>query len=384
MGTYEENHRRALNIVWTAAETYHFQPDFLAFSVHHTPELYLNMIIGLVYKHYDFTLLSSFFNKLQNSVLKDTFTDIFWLGLENAVFQRELPNRPILQELRQKHAQSFFSKNTDLSFQQLMVRNGLQHNLQAARWHKVLHESSGLLNPWEKHLFSALEFSATWTTHELIQHMKKIQQNFFILDFQNRQQKIYHIALSARLATYLKKIFPAEIRQMDDVLTKNTVPQCPDTTSSDARHTLIDKACNLLGKQTDIETAAYIEKQFGPSFYSPTQKNYIEKNFCIKNHRNCHLHFTRGPQAGKSTINSMSIIARQQNLAYYNAHKPLYTLTIRLLSARLKNVLHVCNQPLPLPSKHGQLHPPYSGVHFTCKTHVFLQLHRIHLYRISL
>ena len=34
--------------------------------------------------------------------------DLAWLALESAVYQKELPGRPALEELRQDHAREFF------------------------------------------------------------------------------------------------------------------------------------------------------------------------------------------------------------------------------------------------------------------------------------
>ena len=356
MENTQQTQRRALNIVWTAAEDYTFQPDFLAFDAAKKPDLYLNIIIGLVHKHYDAAALSAFFSKLQTSAMKDTFTDILWLGLENAVFQKELPDRPILQNLRTQHAKAFFIRHTDLSLQQLMMRSELRHNLQAARWHTVLGEASGLLNPWEKRLFTALAFPACWDTRKLLKEMQQIQQRFFLLDFQNRPQKIYHFSLPEKLAAFLKKFLPADIRQAENTLniTRNVPVKEPNAPS--AIEPAVSSIRSLLGLQQQKEDAAYIEEQFGPSLYRTIEQQQLEKAFCTGHHQNCHLHFTRGTQTAKTGAAALIDTARQQNMAYYESHRRLYALAIHKLSARLKNCLMVCQQPLPLRSGKGQMH----------------------------
>ena len=53
---YDTKRRRASNIVWTAAGSYRYNPDFLAFKENGKPDLYLNAVIGLTAKYYDMTL----------------------------------------------------------------------------------------------------------------------------------------------------------------------------------------------------------------------------------------------------------------------------------------------------------------------------------------
>ena len=134
--------RRAMNIIWNAAGEYGWQPDFLAWQKDKQPDFYLNSIIGFVHKWYDAALLKGFFAELNESALRDTFASILWLGLENAVFAKEVSCRPVLAALRAEHARAFFAAHTDLFLQELMVRNDLIHALQAARWHEVLGEGT--------------------------------------------------------------------------------------------------------------------------------------------------------------------------------------------------------------------------------------------------
>lgn len=82
--------------------------------------------------------------------------DLAWLALENAAYERELPQRPALEELRAVHAAEFFSMEYQLSRQEWMNKNQLVYTLQSARWKGVLGERPPALNPWEKKLARAL------------------------------------------------------------------------------------------------------------------------------------------------------------------------------------------------------------------------------------
>ncbi len=84
-----QRQKRAVNIVWTAAGRYGFRPEFLAFQQNGEPDLYLNSIVGFVHKHYQAEVLSAYFGRLHKSLLGELFTELFWLGLEEAAYRRE-------------------------------------------------------------------------------------------------------------------------------------------------------------------------------------------------------------------------------------------------------------------------------------------------------
>ena len=92
----ERQQKRAANIVWNCAGRYDFRPDFRAYDVKGRADLYWNCIFGAARKHYDYAVFAQIFAGLQQYEDADTYTDLFWLGLENCVYQRELPQRPAL------------------------------------------------------------------------------------------------------------------------------------------------------------------------------------------------------------------------------------------------------------------------------------------------
>ena len=142
--------RRAQNIVWTAAREYRFTPVFLAFLPDGEPDFYMNSIIGYVHKWYDTTIMDRLFQFIENSLLKETYDGLLWIALENCAYEKELPLRPVLEELRREHAENFFLQEQNKSRQQWMAQNSLVYALEAAKWRMVLGKDPGLLNPWEK------------------------------------------------------------------------------------------------------------------------------------------------------------------------------------------------------------------------------------------
>ena len=100
MREYDGEERRALNMIWTAAEDHSFHPEFMAFDRYGKADLYLNSIIGYVHRWYDGGKLSELFGAFQGTALQDIYDTIFWLGLECGAYEKEREGRPALEELR--------------------------------------------------------------------------------------------------------------------------------------------------------------------------------------------------------------------------------------------------------------------------------------------
>ena len=130
--------RRALNIIWTAAGEYGFEPAFMAFTQDGQPDLYMDSIIGYIRKWYDSGAMQELFDTIGSSLMRETFDGILWIGLENCAFEREVRERPVLSELRHSCAELFFEQQFTKSRQQWMAQNSLVYALQSARWNTVL------------------------------------------------------------------------------------------------------------------------------------------------------------------------------------------------------------------------------------------------------
>ena len=153
---YSGNARRARNIIWNAAGRYDFEPPFMAFFPNGTPDHYFNMVAGLVEKWLDMKRLWDFFASYETSRRADEFDDLLWLGLENCVYEKELPERPILESLRKERALRFFQEQNSLSRQQMEYQSMPVFNQQEFRWASVAGRRSPLLAPKEKRMAEAL------------------------------------------------------------------------------------------------------------------------------------------------------------------------------------------------------------------------------------
>ena len=95
--------KRACNFIWAAAENYELEPLFLAFASDGTADMYLNLIIGLTYKWYDQEKIDDFFNQLGGKD-RELYEGLLWIGLENALYQKERKIRSVMEELRREYA----------------------------------------------------------------------------------------------------------------------------------------------------------------------------------------------------------------------------------------------------------------------------------------
>ena len=100
--------RRALNIVWNAAGRYDFDPQFLAFLPDGEADAYFDLIIGLTEKWLGLSELQAVFLSYRNDRRREEFDEYLWLGLENYVYEKELPDRPVLKDLRIRRGELFF------------------------------------------------------------------------------------------------------------------------------------------------------------------------------------------------------------------------------------------------------------------------------------
>ena len=92
--------RRAANQVWNGAENYDVRPEFQAYDADGEAQLYMNTIIGLVYRCYQFDKFKPLFHAFQHQQKGELYSDLFWLGLEGVAYEKALKERPVLEELR--------------------------------------------------------------------------------------------------------------------------------------------------------------------------------------------------------------------------------------------------------------------------------------------
>lgn len=152
--------KRARNFIWMAACDYDIEPLFLAFAPDGSADIYLNLIIGLEYKWYEHDKIDDLFNQLtgKNAML---YEGLLWIGLENALYEKERQTRPALYDLRLEYAKkSLAGVNKNREYSRIdIIRN--------AHCRRILGKPSGLCKEDEE-ILHAFCFTPDMTTDEII------------------------------------------------------------------------------------------------------------------------------------------------------------------------------------------------------------------------
>lgn len=351
--------RRALNIIWTAAEDYHFTPSFTAFWQDGEPDFYLNSIIGYVHKWYDPAVIDGLFETLRHCLFRETLEGLLWVALENCAYERESPQRPILSELRREHAEAFFLQEQSWSRQQWMAQNSLVYALQASRCRLVLGQSPGLANPWERKLFEELQYDASWTSQEIADRTLEIFQRYFHIHTASGRP-----ALPARLwralgtcwRHFLLKKMPSRFVRTDTLLGS---PSDARQAASTAGRLLDLKHSPARSRQSDLK---YIQGCFGEPLYSEEEDRRIQQESCTDTHEHCHLYFTKGQLSAAPDPDPLVEKARddareqaRKNKEHFHSRRRFYQTSIVRLREQIQNALLVYPQPLRLRSRSGTL-----------------------------
>ena len=155
--------RRAANQVWNGAENYDVRPEFQAYDADGEAQLYMNTIIGLVYRSYQFDKFKPLFHAFQHQQKGELYSDLFWLGLEGVTYEKALEERPVLEELRQEYARRMLAQSHAAD-----PRSA--EGLRAAWFRRVLHEPQE--DAWQKEVLDALTFDPAWDEQQLMDKME--------------------------------------------------------------------------------------------------------------------------------------------------------------------------------------------------------------------
>ena len=325
--TYSAQQRRAVNLIWAAAGEYGFEPKFLAMKTDGTPDFYMNFVIGLVYKWFGRDMLERLFDSWLGDVRQAVMDDLAWLALESAVYQKELPGRPALDDLRQDHAREFFAMEYQTSRQEWMARNQLVYSMQAARWKNVLGKPTRLVTPWDKGLYRAL-CCGDVSGEELEQALRACFRKYLGFDGKVRTKAELRLHFdNRRWIAFMTKMAPTELVRTDDLAIGRAAHagQAGFVRAADALRSM------LRSNERAEADRAYIQRCFGRSMYAPKQLSAIEQQRCTGNHLGCRLWFTRGdpaadvpPSSDSQQLYEQAAEQARLNRAAYAENSELY------------------------------------------------------------
>ncbi|MDD6380905.1 MAG: hypothetical protein PUG04_04340 [Lachnospiraceae bacterium] len=350
---YSQGEKRALNIVWDASGQYGTYPPFLAVR-HDEPSFYMNLIIGLSQKWLDIDSLNSFFLSYSGASKASDYDAIVWLCLENWLFHRELPERPVLKSLRHEYAASFCANEGTLSRQQMMVNDTSVIAVSRAHWASVAGEKTPHLSSHEKKILSLAEYEdSNATTDDVVEHLKiLLMEGFHFSDF--RMDADHVKAAAGPMRDFLSMLMRHEYRHVDSLLNRQDIIS---GYGSGAYGSVRDK--HVSGR-SDADTD-YVRACFGPCILSDKEMHILHNELCTGTHELCDLWVAGTHKPSDGRVSEAALVDEQtkaqmdKNRSFYQKNFTLIEGSVKKLSSELESVLSAFMEPLPVEAKAGKL-----------------------------
>jgi len=355
---YTAQQRRALNQVWNGAGEYGFDPLFLARRTDGSPDLYINAIVGWTRKWYGEECPAALFASWAGDIRQSTLDELAWLALEDAAYEKELPERPVLEELRKAHAKAFFAQEYKLSRQEWMAKNQLAYTLQAARWRAVLGKRTLTLTPGERILLDNLTGLGKLDAEGLNAAILAAFAQARLFDGRTRAPRGLRLHLMGKWAEAASKLLPTEIVHTDVLTVGRSLAagQGGGGTELDLK-----KAVFKLNENAETDRA-YIESCFGRSLYPPKVLAAMERRLCTGKHFGCRLWVTAGaPDPEKAKGGDAKLLAIQageqaeKNRTAFRKDAQLYNGSIHRLAEQVLNCIQVHARTESITARCGHL-----------------------------
>lgn len=347
--------RRARNVLWNAAGRYDFDPPFLAFFPNGEADNYFNMVVGFADKWLDLERLWDFFLRYEHDRRAGEFDEFLWLGIENCVYEKELPERPLLAKLRRERAEAFFAMQQKLSRQQMEYQSAPVYTQQQARWAAVSGRHAPLMTPREKRMSEALRFPGKLDTDGVIAAMESFLRDFF-------RYAPGPEGPAQRVPGAGRRFFRHERKRRDRLLVRAGTGEGNHPRAVQQKHAGLGRHVG-----PTEEDAAYIRAVFGPCAISDRELQILENELCVGNDAACRLWITRAeaarggadPSGLREAAELREAVRRQQkrNEAYLRAQGAMIQNSVRKLSTQIETLLRSWQKHLPEPARRGRLRP---------------------------
>ncbi len=340
--------RRAENIIWNAARSHDFTPDFKAYDADARADLYWNTIIGAVRRHYDYPKIEELFRGFQAEEDSDVYEGLLWLGLENAVFEKEREERPVLESLRRDYAEHYLAQlftTHDLPFYDTMA---------LAHYRRALGQENKL-DPYTEKLLDELEFSRDMSTEEIVERARDLFERWF------------QIRLKEKEAERKKRRIPFGLRKGKTVKGRYRkfglgFADHPSNIYGGQRVGPQGNEEQRLTSMSAQELRAFMEAKYGKSAFNSRETAELERSVCTGNHAACHVLITRGEKGSAKIQNGFEALKREREAKQIEANRLFYTkhlaqrrTSIERLSGKIQNSVLLHLQPSPVRANSGAL-----------------------------
>lgn len=357
--------KRAANLIWNGAQDYGAETGFRVYDLDGRADVYWNSIIGAIHRHYDWEKLMAFYHSFHEMVDQGVYESLFWLSFENAAFEREKEERPVLPWLRQEYARRQLSEMTAS-----ISEDAAAQRLQAVMYghfHHALGEDAMLPDLVDRKLLAAIEVGPEADTQGVIDQIRQTLRTYFAYrDPGERAQKKSPLSLESLLPRLMfwKKGGSGElgpVRRLAFGYGEHT--QEYGTQVLDQSHLQVRMAAYTA--QSDEGLREYITNYFGKSIYPERDVREMEKKYCTGSHKDVHLHFTDGSYtedmlekgfAGK--MRRAAIRQAKENERLYEERGDLHRVQIDKLTERIRNSLLVHMEDQTIRTRAGRLDVP--------------------------
>lgn len=340
--------KRAENIIWNSAGDYGFRPDFKAFDKDGQAELYWNCIIGSARRHYDYSKLAELFKALDQYEEGDTYEGLLWLGLENALYRKELPRRPVLKELREDYALKLTKQLEGTEDDRFYDFMALAHFTRALG-------KEPRLSSYDTELLDMLEFSPELSTEDIVLQSKELFQRWFQItaELKKRERRLHPTIFGKRNGRKSR----GRYRHFGAGFADH-----PDDIYGGENQGGKREEYELRTKLCAGELREFMESKFGEPMYQPAKMMEIERSLCTGNHSSCHLLFTGGEVVKGKIQNAFEALQKEREAAqieknrrsFYN-ELPRNMTVISKLTERIQNSVLLHLEPTEVKSNSGLL-----------------------------
>lgn len=353
MDILDSEKRRARNIIWNAARDYSFEPEFKVYDEDGRADLYWNSIIGAARKNYGADTIDALFSALHNTDQEELYEQLVWLGLENAVYQREALHRPALPALRRSYAKRVLSHIGPVPSEELPVL------LEEAHFRRVLGETPYLM-PRERAMLDALEFSGDLEGAELARELLDFLRTFCHFAPGNHESTKESEKKPPILRKFFRKISgkPSSVHSFWHGYSEHSAIGQGGSDTEPLQRRLSDKSL----AQSEVAIRKFIQDYFGQPLYDPGKTAELEHELCVDAHRLCHLYFAKGDDTWDKNIRGFAGARRKEalklmklNRAVYDEDAVRHRASIVRLTARIKHAMMAYLQPTVLRSSSGSL-----------------------------
>ena len=346
----ELQRRRAVNMIWNGACDHSFTPDIKVYDRDGKADIYWNTVIGAVRRHYDYPKIEAVLRSFAQYEDSEIYESLLWLGLENAVFGRELSSRPALEGIRKDYARRYLAENSSAFELDLLSYMSLAH------YRRVLGLDPGL-DAFNESLLDELEFPPELTTDEIVERAGELFLKWFRIrarecaEEKKREKK--------KISLFRPKKTPKKGRLRKFGL--GFAERRSDTYGGGLAGEQGDGE-QLVTKMSAEELRAFMETKYGKSAFSARETAELERSICTGNHSVCHVLITRGEKGNKKIQNGFEALQREReakqiekNREFYLQNLPARRTAIDRLSNKIRNSVLMHLQAAQVRSDSGAL-----------------------------